>query len=228
VHPSLIHSLPHKRKKNKYCANHGAKGVSYVTSEKTSVHDIDVLRVWPGNGCPVEGNWKTPSVIAYQSENKSKNRDHWGYEVRPNMVSCSWTKLLLDTSAETAAFDDPSLRDAAGSAGFFHLPPGKTASQVCQDYLAHVYHFVVNNLKSRMTAAVFDITPMECYITMPAIWTDKAQTATREAAMAAGFGSRPFDTVHMITEPEAAAIAALQHDLQPGSINAAKVREPES
>ena len=31
--------------KERYCANHGAKGVSYVTSEKTSVLDIDVLRV---------------------------------------------------------------------------------------------------------------------------------------------------------------------------------------
>ena len=141
------------------------------------------------------------------------------------MTSCSWTKLLLDTAAETAEFDDPALRNAAGSAGFFYLPPGKTAQQVCQDYLALVYDFVVNNLKARMTAAVFDITPMECYITMPAIWTDKAQTATRDAALAAGFGSRPFDTIHMITEPEAAAIAALKQDLQPGSVNAAKVRD---
>ncbi|KAL7919154.1 hypothetical protein ACQKWADRAFT_323202 [Trichoderma austrokoningii] len=137
------------------------------------------------------------------------------------MTSCSWTKLLLDTSAETAEYDDPSLRDAAGSA-FFRLPPCKSAQMVCQDFLAEVYHFVVHNLKMRMTPEVFDVTPMECYLTMPAIWTDKAQLSTREAARAAGFGSRPFDSIRMITEPEAAAIAALKNDLRPGSVNAVK------
>lgn len=218
------HAAPFSGREDSLPANYGAQGVSYVTSEKTSANDIDVLRVWPGNGCPVEGNWKTPTVIAYQSENPSKPRDYWGYEVRPNMISCSWTKLLLDRSAETAEFDDPSLRNGAGSESFLHLPPGKTAQQVCQDYLAHVYRFVIDNLKSRMTATIFDITPMVCYLSVPAIWTDKAQVATREAAIEAGFGSRPFDTIHMITEPEAAAIAALKHDLQPGSLNAAQVR----
>jgi len=138
------------------------------------------------------------------------------------------TKLLLHTSAETAEFDDPSIRDAVGSEAFFHLPNGKSSQQVCQDYLTHVYRFVTNNLKSRMTAAIFDVTPMECYLKMPAIWADKAQVATQAAAMAAGFGSRPFGMIHMITEPEAAAIAALMHDLRPGSLHAAQVQSPHS
>ncbi|KAK0654927.1 hypothetical protein B0T16DRAFT_432585 [Cercophora newfieldiana] len=193
-------------------------GISYVTSDKTSANDIDVLRTWPGNGCPVEGNWKTPSVIAYKQENPSATRNRWGYEVRGNMTSCSWTKLLLDQSAETAEFDDPSLQLAAGGA-FFHLPKGKTAEQVCQDYLSNVYNYLVENLKQRMTPEVFNITPMECYLTVPAIWTDKAQSATRRAAINASFASRHLDTLRMITEPEAAAIAALKHDLKPGSVN---------
>ncbi|KAK4152182.1 heat shock protein SSA3 [Chaetomidium leptoderma] len=196
-------------------------GVSYVTSDKTSVDDIDVFRSWPGDGRPVEGNWKTPTVIAYGAENRDAGRNRWGYEVRRGMESCSWTKLLLDTSAETAEFDDPSLRDTTGSA-LFRLPRGKDAQMVCQDFLTEVYRFVVGNLKMRMTPEVFDITPMECYLTVPAIWTDKARTATREAAKAAGFGSRPFDAIRMIAEPEAAAIAALKKDLRPGSVNAAK------
>ncbi|KAF3480439.1 heat shock 70 kDa protein 12A [Arthroderma uncinatum] len=51
---------------------------------------------------------------------------------------------------------------------------------------------------------------MEFWFTMPAIWSDKAQHATREAAKRAGFGSRPGDEIYMISEPEAAAIAALK------------------
>ncbi|KAL2181474.1 uncharacterized protein P884DRAFT_281709 [Thermothelomyces heterothallicus CBS 202.75] len=196
-------------------------GVSYVTSDKTSIDDIDVIRTWPGDGRPVEGNWKTPTVIAYEAENRGARRNHWGYEVRRGMLSCSWTKLLLDTSAETAEFDDPSLHDAAGSA-FFHIPEGKDAQMVCQDFLTEVYRFVIHNLKMRITPEVFDMTPMECYLTVPAIWTDKARTATWEAAKAAGFGSRPFDTIRMVPEPEAAAVAALRKDLRPGSVNAVK------
>ncbi len=198
-------------------------GVSYVTSDKTSIDDIDVIRTWPGDGRPVEGNWKTPTVIAYGAENRSASRNHWGYEVRRGMVSCSWTKLLLDTSVETTEFDDPSLRDATGSS-LFHLPLGKDAQMVCQDFLTEVYRFVVGNLKMRMTPEVFDMTPIECYLTVPAIWADKARAATWDAAKAAGFGSRPFDKIRMIAEPEAAAIAALRKDLRPGSVNAVKVR----
>ncbi|KAK4108030.1 actin-like ATPase domain-containing protein [Canariomyces notabilis] len=199
-------------------------GVSYVTSDKTSIDDIDVIRTWPGDGRPVEGNWKTPTVIAYNSENRGACRNHWGYEVRAGMVSCSRTKLLLDKSAETAEFDDPSLRDATGSA-LFHIPRGKDAQIVCQDFLTEVYRFVVDNLKMRITPAVFDMTPMECYLTVPAIWTDQARIATWEAAKAAGFGSRSFDAIRIVAEPEAAAVAALRKDLRPGSTNAAKVGE---
>lgn len=201
--------------------SHSRIGISYVTSDKTSIDDIDVFRSWPGDGRPVEGNWKTPTVIAYGAENRA-GRNHWGYEVRRGMTSCSWTKLLLDSSAETAEFDDPSLRNAAGSA-LFHIPHGKNAQMVCQDFLTEVYRFVVNNLKMRITPEVFEMTPMECYLTVPAIWTDKARTATFDAAKAAGFGSRPIDTIRIIPEPEAAAVAALRKDLRAGSVNAVKV-----
>jgi hypothetical protein len=182
-----------------------------------------VFRTWPGEGRPVEGNWKTPTIIAYGSENKRyADRNRWGYQVRRDMEACSWTKLLLDTSAETAEFDDPSLRDAAGSA-LFRLPPEKDAQTVCRDFLTELYRFVVDSLQMRMTPEIFALTPMECYLTVPAIWTDRAKSATREAARAAGFGSRRGDSIFMVPEPEAAAIAALRKDLRPGSVNAVKV-----
>ncbi|KAH7304134.1 hypothetical protein B0I35DRAFT_152542 [Stachybotrys elegans] len=137
------------------------------------------------------------------------------------MTSCSWTKLLLDTSAETQEYDDPSLGNAAGSV-LFHLPAGKSAQQVCQDFLAQVYRHVMQALEAHYPAHL-SITPVEFYFTMPAIWTDRAQAATKDAARGAGFGSRSLDTIHMITEPEAAAIAALKEELSPGSLNAAKI-----
>ncbi|KAK3387751.1 hypothetical protein B0H63DRAFT_542149 [Podospora didyma] len=124
-------------------------GVSYVTSDKTSVDDIDVIRTWPGDGRPVEGNWKTPTIIAYATENR-----------RPT---------------------DNRRAPGVMIAG---------AMKCAQDFLAEIYRYVVKNLKMRMTPEIFDTTPMECYLTAPAIWTDKARSATREAAIATGFGLR--------------------------------------
>ncbi|RYO94325.1 hypothetical protein DL766_000602 [Monosporascus sp. MC13-8B] len=194
-------------------------GVSYVTTNNTR-DQIAVLQNWPH----IAGQSKTPTVISYKSENPHDRRGpevRWGADVKDTMTSCSWTKLLLDTSAETQEYNDPSLQNAAGSI-LFHRPAGKSAQQVCQDFLTQVYRHVMQALKAHYPAHL-DITPVQFYFTMPAIWTDRAQAATKAAARGAGFGSRSLDKIHMITEPEAAAIAALKEELSPGSPNAAKV-----
>ena len=46
-------------------------------------------------------------------------------------------------------------------------------------------------------------------IMQPATWSDRAKNATQTAARNAGFASRTNDRMFLITEPEAAAIAAL-------------------
>lgn len=128
----------------------------------------------------------------------------------PGGLRCyTWTKLLLDTDADLTAFDDPALKDIFGE-GLLQLPPGKTAEDVCRDYLRGLYGFLVQTLQKRFSPEIFSVTPMECWITVPAIWSDKAQASTREAARSAGFASRPFDVVNVITEPEAAAITVLK------------------
>jgi molecular chaperone DnaK (HSP70) len=181
-----------------------------------------VLQNWPH----IAGQSKTPTVISYKSENPQDRRGpevRWGADVKDTMTSCSWTKLLLDPSTETQQYDDPSLRNA-GKPTLFHLPAGKSAQQVCQDFLTQVYRHVIHALRGHYPAHL-DITPIEFYFTMPAIWPDQAQAATKAAARGAGFGSRHLDAIHMITEPEAAAIAALKEELSPGSPNAAQVRK---
>jgi hypothetical protein len=60
---------------------------------------------------------------------------------------------------------------------------------------------------------ILKITPMEFWLTVPAIWSDEAKAATRAAAKAAGFGSRPGDEINLIPEPEAAAHLALKSSI---------------
>jgi hypothetical protein len=197
-------------------------GISYVTSNKTDLGDINVLRQWPGPGKDVDGCWKTPTRIAYGRENRFCG-NRWGFEVEPRMKSYSWTKLLLDRSAAKSKFDDPKLSQISGK-GIMELPTGLSAQKVCADFLTEVRKTVFARLEKQEGADFMQLTPVECWITIPAIWSDEAKNATRAAAIEAGFASRPMDSINVIPEPEAAAISALKKDADPNATNPIKVK----
>jgi molecular chaperone DnaK (HSP70) len=198
-------------------------GVSYVTTDKNDIDDINVISTWPGQATT---SWKTPTRIAYRKENPSLYRNKWGFEADrdPKLISYSWTKLLLDKHAEAGDYDDPALATMSGQ-GLMQLPAFRGAPGVCEDFLHEMYEYVSNKLRQQMTATTYDMTPMECWITLPAIWSDQAKSATIKAAKNAGFGSRPLDEVFTIAEPEAAAVATLSRYSAMNTINAVKPGE---
>ena len=179
-----------------------------------------IIDKWPNYG-PSEP--KAPTRIAYASENLDKiDEDQWGFSASSGLKSYSWTKLLLDKDASPSSYDDPRLQDLFGS-GLMRLPPNKSAGQVCRDYLKGLYAYTVERIEKHIGRDVFNASPVECWITVPAIWLPKAQRATKEAAWKAGFGSRPRDTIHIIPEPEAAALAALKPYTRPDALDAIQV-----
>ncbi|KAF2812375.1 actin-like ATPase domain-containing protein [Mytilinidion resinicola] len=195
-------------------------GISYVDSSKTSINDIHVIRTYPGPG-GADAVWKTPSRIAYRSENQESNANQFGYQVTPKMTSYSWTKLLLDSRTPATAHDDPDLQKSEG-AGMLRLPRGKTATEVAADYLREVYRWTVTELEKRISPEVVRETPFEFWFTVPAIWSDAAKASTQAAARAAGFASRPGDKIFLIPEPEAAGVSVLKGLTQEGLSNQAK------
>ncbi|KAK5076168.1 hypothetical protein LTS08_002678 [Lithohypha guttulata] len=196
-------------------------GISYVTSNKTS-DDIVIVTRWPNHR---DQSWKAPSILAYASENQQKiSRNHWGYECTRGLKQYAWTKLLLDQHVRLTEHDDPLLRQMYGAEGFLGLPPNKTAEDVVADFMTEVYRHTMQILE-RDFAQILRYLPIEVWVTMPAIWSDAAQNATREAALRAGFGSRPGDSVKMITEPEAAALWALKPYLGPTALDPLKPGE---
>ena len=156
-----------------------------------------------------DGEWKVPTRLAYSKENNDLHNNAWGYEVEPKMTSCSWTKLLLDINAKDRTYDDPNLQRAVDQ-GMLHLPPDTAAQQVCSDFLKELHAYMTSRMVKQASSAIVAATPVDCWLTVPAVWSDQAQMATKLAAQAAGFGSRPQDTINIISEPEAAAIAALK------------------
>lgn len=135
-------------------------GVSWVTTNKTS-DDIVIVTRWPNHR---DQAWKTPSTIAYASENPKIQRNHWGFEVTRGHKQYAWTKLLLDKSVDLTEHDDPLLRKMYGAEGFLGLPAGKTAKEVVQDYLAEVYKHTMSVLERELSAEVLATLPMECWV----------------------------------------------------------------
>ena len=134
---------------------------------------------------------------------------------------------MLDKNALAGEYDDPALADMVGQ-GMMKLPDFRTAEEVCEDFLHELYIYLTSKLCEEMTQSTYDTTPMECWITLPAIWSDGAKDATLTAARNAGFGNRVGDEVFTIAEPEAAAIATLKSYSGTNALNAVKVcfRDP--
>ena len=161
---------------------------------------------WPGDNRKLE---KVPSIIAYEEDKTDFSVKAWGYDVLPEMNAYSWFKLRMVQNDEAGEHDDPLLRQSAGQ-GLLKLPPGRIADEVCRDYLRCVYTHILKKLNEEFKSVTMNEMPFKFVLTTPAGWSDHAKTRIQSSAESAGFGSREGDTVRMIDEPEAAALAAFE------------------
>ncbi|KAF7909369.1 uncharacterized protein EAF01_003087 [Botrytis porri] len=162
---------------------------------------------------------KIPSRYAYAKENTNIKSDRWGLEVTAKETSCSWTKLLLDKNAVFGE-DDDIISKVVIDEGILHLPTHRNCSGVCEDFLHELYAAFAGYAERTLGKDVFMMSPIDCWVTLPAIWSDEAKHATLSAARKAGFATNPMDQIHTIAEPEAAAIATLRELAAPETLNA--------
>lgn len=152
---------------------------------------------------------KVPSVIGYAVDNPSYvGEDRWGYQIKPGDTSFGWWKLLLDECCEPQQWDDPELLKVIGD-GTVRLPSGKTAQEVATDYLRFIHEHTIGQLGELLTIAGLNATPIDWCLTVPATWSHKARNASRQAAVDAGFGKRPGDSLLLIDEPQAGILEIL-------------------
>ncbi|RPA76200.1 actin-like ATPase domain-containing protein [Ascobolus immersus RN42] len=198
-------------------------GISYVHSLTPSVEDITVITSWPGKAGFKDSRTydKVPTEISYGRDGSfNEVPQEWGYQLAAGQPRYGCFKLLLDGSLpeihirrngsggvilEEDIFVDPGNPNAITTP----LPAGITAVDISADYLKFVYEHTIDVLKEAMPTT-FGVTPLQFVLTTPAVWSHKAQSATLEAAERAGFGSRPNDSILMVSEPEAAANYCLQ------------------
>lgn len=186
-------------------------GVSYVWSTAVGIESVHLIDEWGTNERTVgrAGYYKqVPSKIAYEPELS------WGYDIESGVKTYCWTKLLLDRFATHSEYDDSFLGSTQGP-GLLLTPPGKAPEDVVTDFLAQLYSYVMSRLKDKL-GPVVDLTPIEFWFTLPALWSLRAEDSTRKAAIDAGFDSRLGDSIRMVREPEAGAIACLSELIKDG------------
>ncbi|KAJ9272590.1 hypothetical protein DTO212C5_1317 [Paecilomyces variotii] len=181
-------------------------GISTVNSTD-DVGLVKVMRNWPGLS---ENYDKVPSTISYDNETLANSPCRWGYQVGGEMKSSTWFKLLLVQDAATEEHDDPLLRQCAGK-GLMRTVAGKQPSEICRDYLRCLYNHVLETLKMECSASVLGLTRLHFVLATPAGWKDHERARIEIAAKLAGFGTRPNDKITLVTEPEAAALAAFDN-----------------
>ncbi|KAI5253810.1 hypothetical protein E4T42_02780 [Aureobasidium subglaciale] len=180
------------------------------SGDPESADEIQVVKSWPGsNGVTSD---KVPSEILYETnpptsgikrdwkgEVVTTTRLRWGLEIKPEETRLRCLKLRLDPRQK---LPDYVSRDELNEE---LRKCGKTAEEAISDYLAQIHSRAIEALVKRFTQQIVSSTTIEVVLTAPAVWTDAAKDATLRAAQKAGIGPE----YHMIGEPEAAAIYAL-------------------
>ncbi|KAH0366906.1 actin-like ATPase domain-containing protein, partial [Aureobasidium melanogenum] len=169
--------------------------------------EIAIVKNWPGsNNISSE---KVPSELAYvpasddfEMVNSDGSRAFnilWGLQLKPDQSRLRCLKLRLDSRQKLPSYvSSKDLDDQLNDCG-------KSAEEAIADYLSLIFAKAKEELVRRFGPQMVSSTPIEINLTVPAIWSDAAKDATFRAANKAGMGS----DLRMISEPEAAAIYAL-------------------
>lgn len=188
-------------------------GLSFALSNAADFKDVFPWTKYPGAASHhAEHCVKAPTRIAFADENPELEENAWGYQVEPGMRMYALTKLLLDASSLHSEHDDPDLY-LGGGKEMMRLPKGKSAKDVATEYLRGMRNMFDELRDERFSSQGLDDLPIDFWLTVPASWSEQAKLLTKNAAIDAGFATRPIDRIMLIAEPEAAAHYALKSNI---------------
>lgn len=157
-------------------------GVSWAETTRPDIQHV--VSTWPAADS-AKSSLKVPTELRKQAKGWQ-----WGFEIPENAKRHRFFKLKLDDP------DTPN-RD------------GDTPLQLTRIYLSCLHDHFISILEKKLSPSVVQSMPMDFVVTVPAIWSNTAKQATERAAAMAGFcGNR---RIHLISEPEAAALYTIKH-----------------
>ncbi|KAL5608920.1 hypothetical protein FOVSG1_003601 [Fusarium oxysporum f. sp. vasinfectum] len=163
---------------------------------------------WPVSSANKEGQSsdKVPTRIRYNGD-----KIEWGFSVpvnAPQREVVDWFKLDLDPSTQAVGYN-PSTEGARS---------GRNVDELVTDFISQLVDHLMYTLREKLGSGLVDSTPLQFVITVPAIWSDSAKEKTKKACEQAMISVSEHH-VHLVSEPEAAAIYAL-HDLDMNGLDA--------
>ncbi|ENH68697.1 Heat shock 70 kDa protein 12A [Fusarium oxysporum f. sp. cubense race 1] len=163
---------------------------------------------WPVSSANKEGQSsdKVPTRIRYNGD-----KIEWGFSVpvnAPQPEVVDWFKLDLDPSTQAVGYN-PSTEGARS---------GRNVDELVTDFISQLVDHLMYTLREKLGSGLVDSTPLQFVITVPAIWSDLAKEKTKKACEQAMISVSEHH-VHLVSEPEAAAIYAL-HDLDMNGLDA--------
>ncbi|KAI9277976.1 hypothetical protein BC943DRAFT_364059 [Umbelopsis sp. AD052] len=166
-------------------------GCCYAFAQNEEV--IDIVK-WPRQHNQVYP--KTPTLSLYRRG--SPELLDWGHGARRTAMKPNSTDLLL--LSKFKLYLDENLHQES-------LPNGLSVLDVIADYLRVFHQHVCGELQKTFASNYTQDHYRYC-LTVPAMWSDRAKSTMREAAIRAGLVSRSDhpDRLMLISEPEAAAL----------------------
>ncbi|KAG8669583.1 hypothetical protein FPOAC2_08917 [Fusarium poae] len=159
---------------------------------------------WPVSTSNREGESsdKVPSKLRYNGD-----KIEWGFSIpitAPQDEVIEWFKLDLD----------PDLQAMSQSLSSDGARGGRNVDKLVTDFISQLGDHLLYTLREKLGDSIVNSTPLEFVVTVPAIWSDLAKDKTKKACQKASGLSASQQQVHLVSEPEAAAIYAL-HGLDP-------------
>lgn len=128
----------------------------------------------------------------------------WGFQIPTRLPRLQWIKLGLDPAQKRGM---TTLSFKYGDSRRASYPSASTPESVITDYLRLLAEHVAQIIK-RQVGSAFESLTFTYVITVPAIWSEGAKHKTLTCAEDAGLAqSTP---IHIVSEPEAAAIHTLK------------------
>lgn len=129
--------------------------------------DVRVVNEWPGSkGITHE---KCPTLLKYEQDGSIR----WGFELdRTTEGRVEAIKLLLDPDQPKPIYV-PAVDTKAELSRL-----GKAPTTVASDYISAIYKHATANIESKYPKNYFQILKKQYVMTVPAVWSDKAQDAT--------------------------------------------------
>ncbi|KAM3543706.1 hypothetical protein ARSEF1564_003366 [Beauveria bassiana] len=184
-------------------------GAAWAISKRPA--DIHVITNWESeyNGCSDRG--KCPTQLQYGTID---HQTPWGYNIPADKDVVRWFKLLLLDEADlpSAVLKDPQYREAREQVKRLSFSP----TELVACFLRSLWKHCMENITRALGSSEVVNCKIHIVMTVPAIWPHYVQARMKSAAELAGMLQRTgtssalrTPTLEFLSEPEAAALAAL-------------------